>query len=354
MRGFNRTVITVACATLVVAACWLVLDLTVMSNAAAQSGPPAATQTMKKSDFFDEISRSRIEAILAEPVPEIKIQQQPLREVIAELRRLTGIHMYFHPEELGDVIDPDVPTTVDVDENSVTFNTLLRDLILAPHDLDYVIRKNSLVIMSYDRRLGSPDAAQLVIYNCRDLLVGIPVQPASAGSGNASSSISVESPDEETAAPGDTGAPTSLPAKKTENLHQFGMGGGGFGGGFGGGGVAAVPVQETYSDIGAREQQLADLIRMTIGHEDYPWDDGSNPNYVYGGTIQAFNGMLIVRTLPEIHEKVRQLLRVLRESTKEQAWPADLGDWPHRKKISPPAVPLEEKEIPPGGGGNFF
>lgn len=343
MRCSHRTLITATCATLVLAVCWLIVDLTVTSNAAAQSGPPATAQTIKKGDLFEELGRSRIEAILDEPVPEIKIQQMPLREVLAELKTLTGIAMYFDPEELGDVIDPEVPTTVDVGENSITYNTLIKEFILAPNDLTFVIRHNSLVIMSYDKSLVSPDAVQLVVYNCRDLLVGIPDRRARAVPGGVSGGDGVESPEGESDAPGETTPAT------TENLHQFGRGKGIGTGGLGLGGLEAMPAQETFSDIGARQQQLIDLIRLIVINEDFPWDDGSSPGNELVATIKSFNGLLVIRTFPEDHEKVRRLLRLLRESAKEQAWPADLGDWPHKKRIAPP----KGEEPHPAGSGYF-
>jgi hypothetical protein len=299
---------------------------------------------MKSADLFPQLSRARIDAVLAEPVPEVKIPQYPLREVLAELKTLTGIDIYFDQEELGDVIDPDFPIDVAVAENSMTFKTLIEDFILAPNDLVYVIRDNHLVIMSYDKHLTTPDAAQLVLYNCRDLLVGIPVQPAHEVQRGVSGGEGAKSPDGETVDPEE-----NAPATRNENLHQIGMGNGFGGGGFGQGAATPKSEQEAFSDIGAREQQLVELIRLTVRHEDYPWTDGSNRNFQYGGTIQAFNGMLVVRTLPEMHEQIRQLLRLLRESAKEQAWPADLGDWPHKKRIAP----AKGEEPHPAGSGYF-
>lgn len=166
MRTTSRTTIFAALTILLLVTLWPRLD---PSNAAAQSGPPATGRTMKKAALFKELSQARIEAILAEPIPEVSFFQQPLREVVVGLNEMTGINIFFDPEELGDIIDPDVPVEVQLAENSVTFETLL-NFILEPNDLTFVIRENYLVIMSYDKWIGTPEATKLVVYNCRDLI----------------------------------------------------------------------------------------------------------------------------------------------------------------------------------------
>lgn len=263
-----------------------------ISNAVAETGAPERPRTMKKTELYTELSRARIEAILGEPIPEVNFFQVPLREVLVELKKLTGIDMYFDPEELGDMIDPDAPIDVEAAGDSMTFKTLIEEFILGPNDLVFVIRDNFLRVMSYDKSLTQYEFA---VYNCRDLLVGRPAQRAAA------------------AQIGDSG------------------------------------VEETFSDIGAREQQLIEIIRSMLASEDSPWDDRAGAFHVDMIRIEAFNGMLVIRARRKIQEQVRQLLRLLREGAKQQDWPADLGDWPHKKRI----VPAGQGAIVPAEGGGF-
>lgn len=302
MRFTRRTITFAGCTMLAVVATLLSFDFPVPTHADAQSGPLVTGQTMTKSELFVERSRARIEAILADPIPDIEFQQKPLKSVLVELKKLTGISMHFDEEELGDIIDPDVPITVHADAGSMTYKTLIEEFILGPNDLEIVIRDNFLIVMSYDKHLVDPAANELIIYNCRDLFVGIPVQPPAA--------------------------------EASDDPSIAGQG------------------RELNTDIGDREQQLVNLVRMTIRREDSPWDDGGPVIIEYMQTIEAINGMLVVRARPEAHKQVRQLLRLLRQSTKEQEWPAHLGDWPHR-----PRAPLPQQQPGGGlggGGGGFF
>lgn len=321
MRFKNSTTLA-ACAVLVLAALWSRLDLPALPNADAQSASLVTQQADEKTPSFAEQSRARIEAKLGEPIPDVTILQQPLREVLVKLKELTGIVMYFDSEELGDVIDPDVPITVKVDADSMTFNTLINEFILGPEDLEFVICDNFMVVMSYDKYRSIPEATQLVVYNCRDLLAGIPDQPAAAATSGVSGGEAAMDPDRWMTAPGEPGG---------------------------------MSVERSYSDIGAREQQLVNLIiGMTISNEESPWDDSGPLSVENVGSVEAFNGMLVTRGLPEMHEQVQELLRLLHESSKKQAWPADLGDWPHKKRVPPPEAPAPGGEKPPSGGAKFF
>jgi hypothetical protein len=204
--------------------------------------------------------------------------------------------------------------TIEMDENSVTYNTLIKEYVLEPNQLVFVIRHNSLLVMSYEKYLAYPPAVQLVLYNCRDILVGLPIptEPSHHSGGEGVKSLDGESLEKS--------GPTQL-----------------------------EPDQETFTDIEAREQQLADLIRSTVRNEDFPWTYGSNLDEQCA-TIQAFDGLLVVRALPETHEQLRRFLRLLRESAKEQSWPAELGDWPHGSHLAPP--PSGEKLH--GAGTGYF
>ena len=74
----------------------------------------------------------------------------PLREVLADIAASKRIPIVIDPEEVGDVIDPDVP--IDLQLSGVTLRTILK-FILEPNDLVYVIDDEVMKIMSYDKSL---------------------------------------------------------------------------------------------------------------------------------------------------------------------------------------------------------
>jgi hypothetical protein len=67
------------------------------------------------------------------------------------------------------------------------------------------------------------------------------------------------------------------------------------------------------------------------------------------GSIEAINGLLVIRQSREIHVKVEQLLELLREAAKEGNWPSHVQDWPDYEM----RLPLTSGAVGTGGGGFF-
>lgn len=272
MRFTRKTLTVTACGLLSLAACLPHVDWPVVSNADAQCPVPAKSRTMKKAELFTELSRAKIKAILAEPIPDVRFDQLPLREVLVGLKELTGINFYFDAEELGDLIDPDLPIVVNVAANSMTYKTLIEEFILEPNDLVIVIRDNHLNVMSYEKSLTE---YEVVVYDCRDLLAAM-----------------------------------SANATKRDD---------------GGGGHESTTGLVSEGGLGATasapERQLIEVIYSKVIHEDSPWDDGGAYSGVkdpYVGTISAVNGLLVVRQTQAVHEQVEHLLNLLRSATQNR------------------------------------
>lgn len=292
MRFNGSAIATLSCVLLLLVALWFQPELPVVADSVSKSEQeysapsarpvtptpvPAQREIVPKTmvlEPFAATCRADVEARLNAPVPEITWEQLPLRDVLTELTKLSGITIYFDQEELGDVIDPDVPVDVHAVADSMSFKTLIARFVLEPNDLVYVVRDRFLVIMSYEKSLVA--SAEIVIYDCRDLITGVLRNPASV--------------------------------RENSNFGQSYSAPGGM-----------VPSGGTPI---TSELQLMQLIQFTIRNEDYPWDDGSY-GYAGGdenvGTIEGMHGLLIVQTIPSMHERIQQLLDSLRFAIKKQS-----------------------------------
>lgn len=296
MRFNGSAIATLICVLLLLVALWFQPELPVVADSVSKSEQeysapsarpvtptpvPAQREIVPKTmvlEPFAATCRADVEARLNAPIPEITFEQLPLRDVLTELTELSGITIYFDQEELGVVIDPDISVDVHAVADSMSFKTLIARFVLEPNDLVYVVRDRFLVIMSYDKSLVA--SAEVVIYDCRDLVWGA----RRAGSRNRF---------DDSSGVRRTGAP-DLRGRRN----------------------GAPGGTELSSGIRiASELHLMQLIQSTIRNEDYPWDDGSGVYYdEHVGSIEAANGLLVIRTLPTIHERVQSLLDTLRQT----------------------------------------
>lgn len=291
MRFNGSAIATLICALLLLAALWFQPELPLVADSEVKPEQhnsdrsyrpvkPRSSSEQRETgpktmvlEPFAASCRADVEARLDAPAPEITWDQLPLRDVLTELTKLSGITIYFDQEELGDVIDPDVPVEVHAVADTMSFRTLINRFVLEPNDLTFVVRDRFLVIMSYEKSLVA--SKEVVIYDCRDLITGVLRNPASV--------------------------------RDNSNFNQRYLPPGGMGPSGG------TPITS--------ELQLMQLIQFTIRNEDYPWDDGSY-GYAGGdenvGTMEGMHGLLIVQTIPSMHERIQQLLDSLRFAIKKQ------------------------------------
>lgn len=297
MRYTYGTIAAVTCAILVLATFWPEPKGPVLPDAVAQSKSTAddagdsgqapaeaaadsGQAESANSKTFDN-RREIIEAKLKESYGAVEFFQMPLREVIADISRETEIPMVFDPHLLGDEIDPDMPVDVQFGANLISVKTLLNDFIIKGHlgkEFGYVIRDGYVLITSLE------NTTEVAVYNCRDLLAPAGVPGGMAGMMAGGAGI----------APG---------YGEGEMGDAYGMDY------MGPGSVMPPPT--------ASDQHLMRVIVNTVAPDT--WIVAGQPVSQKGGTgsIDAINGLIVIKHTREVHEEVQELLKLLREARKQ-------------------------------------
>jgi hypothetical protein len=295
MRYTYGTIAAVTCAILVLATFWPRPEGPVMPNVVAQSEPTesaesdSAQTTPSDSAQGDQVEaahsnsfanrREKIEAKLEEPYGAIEFFQMPLREAVADFSTQTGITVVYDPYLIGEQIDPDVPVDLELGANIISAKTLLNDFLIKAtigKDYGYVIRDGYVLITSLE------NTTEVAVYNCRDLLAPAAVPNEMAGIMGGAAGMAE-------GYGGEMGY---------EMMHESGAMG------------PAMP-PPTASD-----QHLMRVIINTVAPES--WIVSGKPVSPEGGTgsIDAINGMIVIKHTREVHEEVQELLKLLREAKK--------------------------------------
>lgn len=198
----------------------------------------------------------------------VEFEETPLGDVLHFLSEQLDVKFHVNRKSLEEqAIAVDTPVTIQLKE--LQASTVLK-LLLDDLELGYALRDGYILIATkdyLDRQL------EVRIYNCRDLLgrAGV-VPPPSGGGGGFGGFGAVERP--------------------------------GGGGGLGGGGMGMPMVGSPQAS------QLMALVQTAV--ESDAWDalGGS-------GSIAEFNGMLVVKQSARVHEKVDELLTMLREAAQQ-------------------------------------
>jgi hypothetical protein len=190
------------------------------------------------------------------------------------------------------------------------------ELILEPFQLGFTIR-DGLLMVSTAVKLG--EGLEVQVYNVRDLMVAHvgPVMQSAKTHRSSAAFASVESlvgPLAESAVGqfgGTGGSPPAVgglspigAAGSGTTPGMTGPSGGGMAGGFGGG-VLNAAKHETNS--------LAELIAITVDPDT--WSDVGGA----GSIVQYGDGLLVAKNTQKVHGKIRELLKMLRESQREQS-----------------------------------
>ena len=264
--------------------------------------------------FGQDPDKLRVEAALSKRLPQVSYVDTPLEDVLINLADQLEIDILVDKQGLADegfALDQSV--NFSVSRTQLTGRAAL-ELILEPFHLVFTIRDGLLMVTTAAK---GDESLEIQVYNVRDLLIfgGQPGMAYSAGIDRPSevSFASVESLIAPLAAAeisqfgGGVGAapgafPGSTPPVGPMPGSMPGMPGG-MGGGMGGGGGPAS-IHQTNS--------LAQLVAITIDPDS--WSDAGGP----GSIVQYGDGLLVAKNTQKVHGKIRELLRMLRESNRIQ------------------------------------
>ena len=224
---------------------------------------------------------------------DLKYQEVPLRDVVAQLTEQTGVTFYLSIKKLDEAgVPPDAVLTKNF--RNIRLSTGL-ELILSDLELTYTVRDDVVVITTPE---DAESQLEVRVYDCRDLLAMpapagaaklLPYRPARVTGGMGGGFFAVEDQPPGAGQPGKT---ASAPAE----------------GGFGGGGLGAEADDggpRTEHDL--RAENLMSIVVTNI-HPD-TWDDVGGP-----GSVSEYNGLLVVTQTMQIHRQVEHVLDMLREA----------------------------------------
>jgi hypothetical protein len=193
-------------------------------------------------------------------------------------------------------IDPDVPVDLQLASGWLTAKSVLNDFIIKTYmgkDFGYIVRDGYIWITSLE------NTTEVIVYNCRDLLMPAPpASPEDAPGVEGKDSASV-----------DTDVPVTV-------LRQIGPATGGI-----------------FSNVdsgtsAAAEQQLIQVISNTVAPGTWNVAGNTYPADMTLGSIDAINGLIVINHTREVHEQVKNLLKLLREAKDEHGLDGTIYSYP--------------------------
>jgi hypothetical protein len=281
MRCTLGTIIGMAAAILLVASLWPdAAPVPVNRTAVAQQAKPAdARQAEPRRPVATvDARRAAVEEKLNTRLKEVNFVDQNMGDVFAYLADQVGVDILVNKsffEESGYSLEQ--PITLKIEHTDVAARTVL-ELCLEHFDaadVGYTIRDGLIYITR------KYDADEIRVYNCRDLM-GVAAGAAMGGDG-------------------------AMPGGPAGGLGGLGLGGGmpggmGMEGGYGGMGSGM--------DISNRPVSgLARVIMTTIHPDTWALSGGT-------GSIEEFNGLLIVKHSQSVHREIKELLEQIRLAAK--------------------------------------
>lgn len=232
-----------------------------------------------RSQVLHNASTARIEKELNEVIS-IDTVEQPLHALMSSLAEKHNIPIVISLKKLDEASVPlDTPVTKSL--HGITLRSALR-LILKDLELTYVVRDEVL-------QITTPEDAEsqllIHVYDCRDLLT-MTAPGIEMGAAAPSRTPPIAS----------TLSPT--PATKTEPTRAIpGVMGA----------ANRPPKSAPTTEFERRSDQLVELVTSIVVPDS--WNDVGGP-----GSIDVFNGLVVVSQTMECHEQIERLFDMLREA----------------------------------------
>jgi hypothetical protein len=237
-------------------------------------------------------ARERIEAALNRPTT-LEVAEMPLKDVVIFLQETHGIPIHVRRKKLEDAgISLDQPISISL--RGIPLRSAL-DLLLGDIELTYAV-KDVLLLTTPENAAHDLETR---VYDCRDLLAMTPPEisgQATPASSPAEASYRAACDRNAAAATPGMGCGSVIP---TSRRH-------------GSGGTLLSPSSAPPTEAEKRMDWLIGLIRATVNTDS--WDDVGG-----GGTIDAYNGLLVVSQSYQTHRALKHLLDDLRSAARTDA-----------------------------------
>jgi hypothetical protein len=253
-----------------------------VANLIAQDPKPADTRVSEVA-INPEGSHANVAKTLNQRM-NVDFVGLPLKDVAAYLTEETGVTFHLKAKKLEEAsLSPDTPIFCKF--RDIRLSTLL-ELMLDELELTYVEKDGLILITTPEDAESKMD---IRVYDCRDLL--------------AMPSPDLEKKNAPTAIPGSAALPA--PVRRDEGKGEVSRGG--FGGANLNGATQATQPQRPPTEYEDRTESLIDLVTIIV--DPSTWDDVGGP-----GSIEAYNGLIVVAQTDETHRRVEEVFDMLRQA----------------------------------------
>ena len=222
------------------------------SSAAQETAAPVEMAQAETVETRNARTREKLDLTIVD----IEYDQTPFSDVLTDLRENRGLEFF-----LDESSDLKLDTSVLLNFYQVRLSMAL-ELLMRPHNSDYVIRDGIIFIASADE-IAEMDS-EIRVYNCRDLIGDY---------------ANARDTDLKSLTPSDEG--------ETDNEQE--------------------PLKSSPKEV-----QLTMLIRSVVSPQT--WEE-------VGQSVVVYDGLMVVNNSAKVHDQIEELLTQLRKVGLARAWP---------------------------------
>ncbi len=245
-------------------------------------------------DLSQPITKSsQIEERLGIRLEEIDFVDIPLSDVLSYLSEQIKVDILVDTRSLE---EEGLTTELTIDSlriqyANITADTALR-LILTPYDLTFQVRTEHIVVQTL---LTAEEELEVAVYNCRDLLQTTEAAEVLQSKKKSQGLFSVVGEESQSAGI-ISNWPITIRAESADSDYEN-----------------ALAKQFESTPKGPTPNKSVALIHVITSSTSGPWftEDGA------GGTIEEFDGLLVIRQSQAVHREIEELLEMLRAANQE-------------------------------------